>query len=73
MNLEHTRIHKTHHSPYFEEAITFSLIVFSMISHGGCIQMSFCPKILEIGTFVTLEAHNFLFKPLIKVRFKAKL
>jgi hypothetical protein len=31
------------------------------------------PKILEIGTFDTLEGHNFLCKPLIEVRFKAKL
>ncbi len=31
------------------------------------------PEILEIGTFTTLEAHNFLCIPLIEVRFKAKL
>jgi hypothetical protein len=30
-------------------------------------------EIPEIGTFTTLEAHNFLCKFLIEVRFKAKL
>jgi hypothetical protein len=30
-------------------------------------------EIFEIGTFVTLEAHNFLCKPPIEVRSKAKL
>jgi hypothetical protein len=41
--------------------------------------MSFCPgipklgEIPEIGTPVTLEAHNFLCRPLIEVRSKAKL
>jgi hypothetical protein len=31
------------------------------------------PKILEIRTSVTLEAHNFLCRPLIEVRSKMKL
>ncbi len=31
------------------------------------------PEILEIGTPTTLEAHNFLCKPPIHVRSKAKL
>jgi hypothetical protein len=31
------------------------------------------PKIPKIGTFATLEAHNFLCRPLIEVRFKEKL
>jgi len=30
-------------------------------------------EILKIETFVTLKAHNFLCRPLIEVRFKAKL
>jgi hypothetical protein len=30
-------------------------------------------EILEIGTPATLEAHNFLFKNLIEVKFKEKL
>ncbi len=43
--------------------------------------MSFCPRtpkfespeILEIATFNTLEGHNFLCRPQIKVRSKTKL
>jgi hypothetical protein len=31
------------------------------------------PNFFEIGTFATLEAHNFLSEPLIEVRFQAKL
>jgi hypothetical protein len=50
------------------EATTFPIIFFVVITHGGCIQMSFCPQvgsreipeILEIGTFGTLKACNFL-------------
>jgi len=34
---------------------------------------SVSPKILEIGTPTTLETHNFVCKPLIEVRFEAKL
>jgi hypothetical protein len=30
-------------------------------------------EILKIGTPVTLETHNFVFKPLIKMKSKAKL
>jgi hypothetical protein len=30
------------------------------------------PKILEIGTFATLEAHNVIYKPPIEVRFEEK-
>jgi hypothetical protein len=57
---EHTHIYKTHHGPYLGEATTFPLIVFSMLGHEGCTQMSFRPKFSKIGIFVTLEAHNFL-------------
>jgi len=39
-NHEHAQTQKTHHSPNFGEATTFPLIVSSMISHGGYIQMS---------------------------------
>jgi len=31
------------------------------------------PEILKIGTLATLDAHKFLCRPLIEVRFKAKL
>jgi hypothetical protein len=48
MNHEHTWIHKIHHGPNVRETTTFPLIVFSMIIHGGCIQMSFCPGALKL-------------------------
>jgi hypothetical protein len=62
MNHKHTQSYKTHHSPNLKEATTFRLIIFSLISHGGYIQISFClrtPKILKIGIPGTLEIHNF--------------
>jgi hypothetical protein len=46
---EHTWTHKTHHGLDLGEATTFPLIVFSVISHGGYIQTSFCPKIPKLG------------------------
>ncbi len=75
-----TRTHKTHHGPDLGEATTFPLIVYSAPLHGGHIQMAFClrlpsesPKIPTTGTPVTLRAHNFLYKPLITMSFKAQL
>jgi hypothetical protein len=53
-----TQIHKTHHGPNLDETTTFPLIIFFVLGHGGCTQMSFCPKILEIGIFATLEAYE---------------
>jgi hypothetical protein len=77
---EVTRIHKTHHDPNVGEATTFPFIVLSMLGHGTITQMSFClgtPKwesrIPKIGTPMTLEAHNFVCRALIEVRFEAKL
>jgi hypothetical protein len=67
---------QTHHDLNLKEATTFPFIVFSMLGHGGCTQMSFClgsPEILKLGTSTTFEAHNFFCRPLIEVRFKAKL
>jgi hypothetical protein len=49
MNHEHTRIHETHHSLDQGEAITFPLIIFFVPSHGGYIQMSFCPGTIKLG------------------------
>jgi hypothetical protein len=46
---EHTQIHKAHHGLVLREITTFPTIAFSMISHGGCIQMSFCPMTLKLG------------------------
>jgi hypothetical protein len=40
---EHTWTHKNHHNLDLGETITFPLIVFSVISDGGYIHMSFCP------------------------------
>jgi hypothetical protein len=42
MNHEQTQTHKTHHGPNLREVTTFPLIVFSMLGHGACTQMSFC-------------------------------
>jgi hypothetical protein len=79
MNHGHTRTHKTHHGLDMGESTTFPLIVFSMHGHGACTQMSFyvctqieSPDIFEIGIPTILEAHNFLFRPLIEVRSKEK-
>jgi hypothetical protein len=33
----------------FEEATTFSLIVFFALGHGDFTQMSFCPRIPKLG------------------------
>ncbi len=45
----HTRTHKIQHSLNLGEATTFSLIVFFVINHKGCIQMSFCLKTSNLG------------------------
>jgi hypothetical protein len=52
----HTQTNKIHHRPDLGEATTFPLIVFSMLGHGGCTQMSFCPKTpkLRISKFLKL-------------------
>jgi hypothetical protein len=44
MRHEHTQTHKTNHGMDLGEATTFPIIVFFFISHGGYIQMSFCPQ-----------------------------
>jgi hypothetical protein len=49
MNHGHTQTQKIHYILDLREAITFPLILFSMISHGGCTLMSFCPKIPKLG------------------------
>jgi hypothetical protein len=48
-NHGHTQIHKIHHAPNLGEATTFPLIVFFMLSHRGCAQMSFCPRTPKLG------------------------
>jgi hypothetical protein len=82
-----TRIHKTHHAPDLGEATTFPLIILFASLHGSHIQMAFCPgtpkweswlpngspEIPIVRTLVTLGVHNFACKPLIVLRFEAKL
>jgi hypothetical protein len=75
-----TQTHKTHHGPDLGEATTFPLIVYSMPLHEAHIQMTFCPetpkwgpKIPQIRTPATLGPHNFVCRPPIEMRSKAKL
>jgi len=67
-NHEQTQTHKTHHDPNLGEATTFPFIVYNVFGHETNAQMSFCPK-----TSTTLEAHNFMCRPPIEVKFKTKL
>jgi len=60
-----------------EEATTFLLILFSMPDHKANTQMSFCPKTPKWESWnsqnwdsATLQAHNFVCRPPIEVRFE---
>jgi hypothetical protein len=75
-----TQIHKIHHNPNLREAITFPLIVLSMLAMGlapkchfvlGLPSWSF--EIPEIGTPTTLKAHNLFFGPPIEMKYETKL
>ncbi len=75
-----TRTPKTHHSQDLGEATTFHLIVYFVPGHRADTQMSFVPglpngsfKIPKVEILATLGVHNFVCKPLIKMRSKAKL
>ncbi len=71
-----TRIHKIHHGPDLGEATTYPLILYFVPGHKASTQMAFCSESLEIskiGTLATLKTHNFVFRPLIEMRSKAKL
>jgi hypothetical protein len=68
-----TQIHKIHHDLDLGEATTFPLIVYYVFGHRTNTQMSFCPGTPTFGTFATLGAYNFVCKPSIEVRSKAKL
>jgi len=46
---EHTRTYKAHHGLNLEEAITFPLIIFSMLGHRAYTQVSFCPRTPKLG------------------------
>jgi hypothetical protein len=52
---EQTHIHKTHHGSNLGEITTFPLIVFFMLSHGACTQMSFCLKTLKLKVLKILK------------------
>jgi hypothetical protein len=80
MNHKQTWTHKTHHNPNLGEAPTFPHIIFFVPGHMATHKCHFVlrlssgnPEILKIGTFVTLTTHNFVCRPLIKVRFEEKL
>jgi hypothetical protein len=71
------RTHKIHHGPDLGEATTFPLIVYYAPLHEGHIQMTFYPgtgnlEIPKLGTPAILGAHNFLHRPPIDMRSKAK-
>jgi hypothetical protein len=72
--------HKTHHIPNLGEATTFALIVYSVPLHKAHIQIAFCPVTSKweswnsrVGTLATFGPHNFVCRPLIEMRSKAKL
>jgi len=44
-----------------------------ILSHNSQVESPEILEILEIGTFVTWKAYNFLCRPLIEVKFKEKL
>jgi hypothetical protein len=81
MNHERPQTHKTHHNPDLGEATTFPLIVYFVPLREAHIQMIFfCPRtpkceleIPKVGTSTILAPHNFVCKPLIEIRSKAKL
>jgi hypothetical protein len=60
-----------------EEAANFPLIVYFVPLHEAHIEMAFCPgtpkEIPKVGIIVTLGPHNFMCKPPIEMRSKAKL
>ncbi len=49
MNHGQTQTHKTCHNSDLGEATTFPFIVFYVLGHGACIQMSFCLGIIKLG------------------------
>jgi hypothetical protein len=49
-NHKQTWTHKTHHGLDLGEATTFPLIVFYVLGHGACTQMSFCLETPNLGS-----------------------
>jgi hypothetical protein len=74
MNHKETRTHMIHHNSNLGEPTTFPLIVYFVLGHETNTQMSFCHfEILKIRTHMILEAHNFVCKLSIEVKFEANL
>jgi hypothetical protein len=75
MSHGHTQIHKTHHGPDLGEATTFPLIAYFVPLHEAHIQMTFLFQDSQVGVLKlsTLEPHNFVCRPPIEMRSKAKL
>ncbi len=74
------KIHRTHHGPYLGKPPPSPLQYSLCLATGSTPKCHFLlglpngnPKILKIRTPTTFEAHNFVCKPSIKVRSKAKL
>jgi hypothetical protein len=80
-NHEHTRTQKTHHSLILGETTTlpFYNIVLWLVTrvapkcHFSWESQVENPKIPNIGIPAILDAYNFLYRPPIEVRSKAKL
>ncbi len=75
-----TRAHKIHHNLNLGGSHHLPLHRILLIRHRGYTQMVFflglqvgSPKILQIGTLAILDAYNFLCRPPIETRSKAKL
>jgi hypothetical protein len=49
MNHRQIRTHKTQPGPDLGEGTAFPFIVFFVLGHGACTQMSFCFRILNLG------------------------
>jgi len=66
--------------PRLGGATTFPLIIYFVLGMGPAPKWHFVPGLLsgsleipKVGTSATLGAHNFIYKPSIEMRFKAKL
>ncbi len=75
-----TRIHKTHHNPNLGKPPPSPLQYILCLATGPAPKCCFVPglpsespEILKVGTLATLEAHNFVCRPLIEMKFKSKL
>jgi len=80
MNQRQTQTHKIHHGPDLGQATTFPLIVLLCLAMGPTLKCHFVLgfpnasfEIPKVEILATLEVHNFVCKPLIEVRSKAKL